>query len=73
MASFFHLLAMSEHTNKRDLNITYGIFVAQNSLIPPDFKMESVWPLYFALMEISIVGFVFVKHSAILSPPTIDS
>ena len=28
------------------------------------FKMESMWLLYFVLMEISIVGFVFIKRSA---------
>ena len=33
--------------------------------------MESVWLLYFALMEMSIVGFVFVKRSAIIKPSTI--
>ena len=33
--------------------------------------MESVWLLYFVLMEISIVGFVFVKHSAIIKRSTV--
>jgi len=35
------------------------------------FKMESVWLLYFVLMEISIVGFVFVNHSTIIKHSTL--
>jgi len=33
--------------------------------------MESVWLLHFALMGISIVGFVLVKHSAIIKRSTL--